>query len=280
MDLVSSRRPVGFLPSAGRGVRFGASGYAKELFPLLFEGVGADHGALEPRPIAELALRAIARTGASRCVIVVSPEKLEVARVLGATHDEMDLAYVVQPSPGGIPNALARARAWLADDDVVFAMPDTIVLPVDALARVHEARIAAGADVMLGVFPTDEPERLGPVELDASGAIVRIHDKPASAPAKNTWGVASWSPRFTTFCCDWEATRDRAKEGAIGHAFEAARAAGLDVRATPFASGRFLDIGTPHGLRAALAALVTHGVLVPDQAATARGLASGEREGR
>ena len=262
-------KPVGFLPAAGRGVRFGASGYAKELFPLLFEGESPT--SLEPRPIAELALRAIAMTGASRCVTVISPEKLEVVRVLGATQDAMSLAYVVQPEPGGMPQALVRARPWLENDDVVFAMPDTIFLPSDALARVHAERIQAGADVMIGVFPTDEPERLAPVELDANGAIVRIHDKPARAPQANTWGVASWSPRFTAFCCDWEAARDETREGAIGHVFEAARVAGLDVRAMVFGEGRFLDIGTPRGLRAALSALVTHGVLVADQASTARG---------
>jgi glucose-1-phosphate thymidylyltransferase len=261
------RRPVGFLPAAGRGVRFGSSGYAKELFPLLFE----EGAVLEPRPIGELALQAIQKTGAKRCVTVISPDKVEVVRVLGGSESGMPLAYVVQPEPGGIPQALACARPWLEGDDVVFAMPDTIFLPGDALARVHEARVATGADVMLGLFPTDEPERLAPVEQDASGAIVRIHDKPAHAPVRNTWGIASWSPRFTAFCCDWDAARDESSEGAIGHAFEAARAAGLDVRAMSFAAGRFLDIGTPRGLRAALSALVTHGVLVPDQATVAKG---------
>ncbi len=251
-------------------MRFGASGYAKELFPLLFE---RDDASLEPRPIGQLALQAIRAAGAERCVTVVSPDKLEVVRVFGSTESGMSLAYVVQSEPRGIPHALRCARAWLADADVVFAMPDTIVLPPDALARVHAERVASGADVVLGVFPTDEPERLGPVELDASGRIVRIYDKPASPPASNTWALASWSPRFTAFACDWDETQDAsgAREHAIGHAFEAARAAGLDVRAVSFASGRFLDVGTPHGLRAALAALVTHGVLVPDQATTARG---------
>jgi glucose-1-phosphate thymidylyltransferase len=261
-----ARAPVGFLPAAGRGVRFGASGYAKELFPLLFEG---ETGTLEPRPISELALRAIHGAGAKRCVTVVSPDKLEVVRVLGAAHHDMAMAYVVQALPGGIPQALEIARPWLEGEDVVFAMPDTIVFPQGALARVHADRVETNADVMLGIFPTDEPERLAPVEIDASGKITAIHDKPARPPCKNTWGVASWSPRFTAFCCAWNEQRAGAKEGAIGHAFEAARASGLDVRAHVFDDGSFLDVGTPHGLRAALSALVTRGVLVPDQATIA-----------
>ena len=259
-----ARAPVGFLPAAGRGVRFGASGYAKELFPLLFEDEG---GGLEPRPICELALRAIQRAGAERCVVVVSPDKLDVVRVLGAVHRGMALAYVVQPTPGGLPQALEHARPWLDGEDVVFAMPDTIVLPEDALARVHAERVAKSADVMLGVFPTDEAARLGPVEVDASGVITAIHDKPAKPPRDNTWGVASWSPRFTDFCCAWS-RKHTGGEGAIGHAFDAGRTGGFDVRACTFEGGSFLDVGTPQGLRAALSALVTKGVLVPDQAST------------
>jgi glucose-1-phosphate thymidylyltransferase len=273
LDLMSvSRGPVGFLPAAGRGLRFGASGYAKELFPLLFEGTSRD-GSLAPRPIAQLALEAIRAAGADRCVTVVSPEKLEIVRVLGATDEGMSLAYVVQPNPLGIPDALRCARPWLEGADVVFAMPDTVVLPSDALAEVHRLRTAASADVMLGVFPTDEPERLGPVDFEDDGRVVRIHDKPAHAPRRNTWAIASWSPRFTTFCCDWDAARESraAGERALGHAFQAALDEGLNVRAAMFGAGRFFDIGTPEGLRAALAALVTHGVLVPEQATAARG---------
>jgi glucose-1-phosphate thymidylyltransferase len=266
---VSGQRPIGFLPAAGRGVRFGASGYAKELFPLLFE---AGAGALEPRPIGALALDAIVAAGADRCVAVVSPDKLEIVRVFGSTEKGMTLAYVVQPEPQGIPDALRRARPWLEGADVVFAMPDTIFLPPDALREVHAARLAAGADVMLGVFPTDEPERLAPVELDAAGKITKIHDKPTAPSQKNTWGIASWSPRFTELCCAWDEKQEQqaSTERAIGHAFEAARKAGLDVRARVFPHGKFLDIGTPRGLRAALATLATSGILVPDQAKTAQ----------
>jgi glucose-1-phosphate thymidylyltransferase len=251
-------------------VRFGASGYAKELFPLLFEGAGET---LEPRPICELALRAIRAAGADRCVAVVSPEKVELLRVLAQGLEVgMSLAYVVQPSPRGLPDAIRAAGPWIRDRDVVFAMPDTVFMPTGALAEVHAARTTAGMDLMLGVFPVAEPKRLGPVEIGADGSVLRVHDKPPTTALANSWGVASWSPRFTDFCVAWEEVRAGAsEERALGHVFEAARVAGLSVGARFFEGGQFLDIGTPQGLRAALAALATQGVLVPDQATTARG---------
>jgi glucose-1-phosphate thymidylyltransferase len=267
------RPPIGLLPAAGRGVRFGASGYAKELFPLLFEGP-AD-GDFEPRPICELALRAIQAAGAERCVTVVSREKVELLRVLGEGLEVgMALAYVVQPEPRGLPDVVRCARPWIGDGDTVFAMPDTVFLPGSALSTVQAMRVETGADVVLGVFPVDEPERLGPVEIGPDGSVLHILDKPGVTPHRNTWGVASWSGRFTSFCCEWADSQEaRSPKGELllGHAFEAAREQGLAVRAVQFAGGQFLDVGTPRGLRAALSALATRGVLIADQAATARG---------
>ncbi len=268
-----ARPPVGLLPAAGRGLRFGASGYAKELFPLLFEGPAGED--LPPRPICELALRSMRRAGAERCVTVISPEKLELVRVLGdGDAVGLSLTYVVQREPRGLPDVVRCASPWLAGEEVVFAMPDTVFLPDDALAQVHAARVAWAADLVLGVFPANEPERLGPVELGDDGEVLAVHDKPGPTPHRNTWGVASWGPRFTELCCTWEATRatshaDASREGVLGHVFEAARTGGLAVRAVTFPGGRFLDVGTPRGLRAALGALATDGVLVADQASVA-----------
>ena len=38
------------------------------------------------------------------------------------------------------------------------------------------------ADLVLGVFPTDRPEQLGPIRIDADGRVVAVQDKPASVP--------------------------------------------------------------------------------------------------
>jgi hypothetical protein len=56
----------------------------------------------------------------------------------------------------------------------------------------------------------------------------------------------------------------------LGDTFEAARDAGLSVRALFFPEGRFVDVGTPKGLRAALGALAESGDLVAAQATPVR----------
>lgn len=248
--------PVGFLPAAGRGSRFGDASYVKELFPLPVRA----EGKLLLRPVCERSLRAMHAAGAARCVVVVSPQKADILRALrDGAELGLPLGYAVQAEPRGVPHALRCARPLLGDAEVVFALPDTVVTPAGALAEVQRLRRETAADLVLGAFPVHEPERLGPVELDASGRVVRILDKPGDRRVENSWGVACWSPRFTAFCCAWDEARERERgpqsERAIGHAFEAARKDGLDVRARFFPDGRMLDIGTPAGLREALQAL-------------------------
>ena len=253
--------PIGLLPAAGRGTRFGAAGYSKELFPLLFGD--DDDEPTAPRPVCELALRAIQRAGAARCVVVVSPEKTDVLRVLGRrletpNMDPLELAYVVQTVPDGLPHVVRTARAWIDQNDVVFALPDTVILPNDALARLHEHRCSVGADLALGAFPVEDARRLGPVEFDERGGIVAIHDKPAQTTLRNSWGVVSWSARFTEFLCRWDAQQPPGRERVIGHAFERARTDGMKVSGILFEEGTMIDIGTPRGLRAALKALAQY----------------------
>jgi dTDP-glucose pyrophosphorylase len=239
---------VGLIPAAGRGARFGAAGYVKELFPLV--------GRSSLRPVADLALASLARAGAARAVVVIAPEKTEIVRVLAPT---LPIAYVVQREPAGLPDAIARARPWLGAEDVLLALPDTIVLPPDALLIVDERRRAAGADLALGVFPVESPRELAPVEHDDGGRVIKIHDKPDYPTPWNSWAIASWSARFTDFCAAWDAGRQG--ERVLGHAFDDARAAGMPVLAVPFPKGSFLDIGTPAGLRAALRTLAAEGLL-------------------
>jgi glucose-1-phosphate thymidylyltransferase len=246
---------VGLLPAAGRGTRFGSSGYIKELFPIF---PAAGDKPVEPRPICELSLRAIRDAGAERCLVVVSHEKSEILRVLGGGgYVGMSLAYLVQEEPRGLPHVIRSARPWLGDADVALALPDTVFVPDHAMRELHERRLAVGADLMLGVFPVDEPERLAPVELGEDGAVLRVHDKPGHRRWPNSWGLACWSRVFTDFCARWDEQEEQAasRERVLSHAFEAARVSGMRVGACRFDSGFLVDIGTPHGLHEALAIL-------------------------
>ena len=238
-------RPIGLVPAAGRGTRFSAF-CVKELYPL-----PSDDGTL--RPVAEHALRLVSGAGAQQCVVMVSPDKLEVLEVLSQmTEPSIDLAYVVQSQPRGLPNAVRTAYRWIANRNVVLALPDTFVVPHDAAAQILTAQLKASADLALGVFPVEEPERMGPVEFGPDGTVQQVFDKPQHTSLRNSWGIASWSPAFTDFCCAWDDKQGDGPETVIGHVFDAARASGMKVIGVGFPNGVLLDIGTSNGLRRAL----------------------------
>lgn len=250
---------VGLLPAAGQAMRLRPYRSPKELFPLLLKEDGDPNRAL-PAPVCRFALDALREANAERCVVVISDEKGELVRVLGDGEDfGVPIGYVVQREPLGLTNVVRCAARWLGDADVLFALPDTVVFPTDALARLHTHRIATGADLALGVFPTDEPERLAPVEI-VDGVVTRIHDKPKVAPVNNTWGVLSWSARFTAFCADWDANRGE-RPGVLSDAMEDARLAGFAVTALELEAGVFRDVGTPEGLASTMRLLTERGLV-------------------
>lgn len=260
----TTRPLVGLLPAAGRGTRLEPYRSPKELLPLMLRH-GPDGTEAIPTPVCHLVLRSMRQAGAQRCVVVISNDKQEIPRTLGSGAEVgLTLAYVHQAEPRGLTDVVRCAQPWLEGADVVFGMPDTVVLPDDAVQRLHQRRLEQGADVMLGVFPTDEPERLAPVDVAEGGHVRGVHDKPGHRRWLNTWGVLAWGPAFTSFCCEWERERaaaGRGHEGVISHAMEAARGAGLCVRALEFPAGVFVDLGTPRGLAASLRVLARRGLL-------------------
>ncbi len=253
---------VGLLPAAGKGSRLWPYRYPKELYPVALVPAPDGRG-VHPHPVCQYALEAMRLAGAARAVVVVSDDKFEMLRLLGdGAHLGLPLCYVHQRDARGLPAAIACARPWLGLADVVMALPDTVVLPVDALKRVHEARRGAGHDLMLAVFPTAEPERLGPVDVGDDGVVRRILDKPGHRQILNTWGMLAWSAVFTDFCCarDAQLVSAGGGESVLGHVMEAARAEGMSVGAVVFADGAFADIGTPQGLADTVRLLVSRGM--------------------
>ena len=236
---------IGLIPAAGLGTRLGVP-YPKELLPVTF---AETDGRLVPRPVVQASLDQMRRAGVDSCLVIVAEWKLEILRVLGDGADAgVPIGYVVRSTPRGLPDALDAAWPWMRDTDVCMTLPDTIVTPPDALARVAAERAATGADVVLGVFPTDRPEQLGPVRIADDGAVVEVQDKPAASDLRNTWGMAVWSPRFTALL--HAAVADATP--VLGALFQRAVDEGLRVRAVRFDDGGFVDVGTPEGLAAAI----------------------------
>ncbi|MBB2910552.1 glucose-1-phosphate thymidylyltransferase [Streptosporangium becharense] len=254
---------VGLVPAAGRGTRLSPLRYPKELLPIVYEPA---EGGARLRPVAEYALESLARAGVGSAILVVAPWKLEVIGYLGdGRHLGVDVAYLFQEEARGLACALDLARGWTRGRHVVFAMPDTIFTPSDALTRLRGVYEETGADLALAVFPTRDAHRLGPV-VTRGDRVRRVFDKPADPPVMNTWGAAIWTDAFADLLHEGlrETTGDSgdagttgtagtagttAGEPVLGHYFDLAVRRGLRVHAVEFPDGSFQDVGTPLGVR-------------------------------
>ena len=118
------------------------------------------------------------------------------------------------------------------------------------------------ADVVLGLFPTDRPEKVDMVDLDDDSRVLHIAIKPRQTHLRYTWGLAVWKPTFTHFLHEHLiAIKTSAKvrpELFVGDVIQAAIDDGLRVEAVHVADTPYLDIGTPEDLVRAVKSSVVH----------------------
>lgn len=231
--MVCRTMPLGIVPAAGAGLRLRPFRYPKELLPV---AMTQTPDGIRPVLAVEFALRTLVDAGCEQIVVAIHPDKLDLVRLIadGAAFDTQ-VAFVVQPEPRGLTDAVQRCLRWAHGRRCVLQLPDTLFRP----ASLPRDLLASGADLALGVFPTDRPEHLGPVRHH-DGVVTEVQDKPASTDLRNTWGVAAWGPAFSELAL----AADPADP--IGVAFQQAVEGGLDVRA--FEGERYHDIGTARSL--------------------------------
>ena len=239
---------VGVIPAAGLASRLGPLGYPKELLPITY--VASDGGHLRPMPVIEASFRQLREAGVGRALVITSDRKPELMQYLAHGGGiGLDLAFLQQARADGLASAVALALPWTRGANACLVLPDTIVRPETALYEVRALFESAGADLVLGVLPTDKPKELGPVRFDAEMRVIEVQDKPVETDLGNSWAIAAWGPGFAEFLAD-AVLRNPAI--ALGGVFQHAVDNGLDVRAVWFARGAFYDVGTPKGLAEAL----------------------------
>jgi glucose-1-phosphate thymidylyltransferase len=237
---------VGLAPMAGRATRLGGIAGSKEILPVSPPGGGA------PRAVCEVLLDAFAAAGVTRAYLVVRQGKWDIPACLGERGAAgVPLAYVVVEPTASVPATLDRAWPFVRGRRVALGFPDVLALPVAALAEVAARQAAGGADVVLGLFPTDRPSKADMVRADGAGRVVAIEVKPAHTDLRLTWLYAVWSPRFGAFLHDFVGSAGAAagpRELQVSDVLMAALAAGLRVESVAFPEGSHLDVGTPDDL--------------------------------
>jgi dTDP-glucose pyrophosphorylase len=232
----------GIVPAAGIGSRIQPLAFSKELLPV---GSRSEGDVERPRAVSEYILERMVVAGASRICMVVSSGKSDILEYYGATFEGARLAYVVQPEPAGLCDAVLQALPLIADDDaVVVGLPDTVWFPTDALGKLGDG------DLELLLFQVERPELFDAVTTDADGRVLHIEVKQRDARSRMIWGAFKTNGRTLRQLGALWLARDR-RDPYLGTLFNAWIAAGGRARATP-AGGAYVDVGTVDGYREAI----------------------------
>ena len=234
----------GVVPAAGRGSRIQPLAFSKELLPV---GSRADNGTDRPCAVAEYLVERLILGGAEKICFIISPGKSDILEYFGDSYGGAQLAYVVQPQPLGLCDAVFRASTVVGrDDDVVVGLPDTVWFPKAALGALPDAALS------FLLFPVEHPEYFDAVVLDGED-VKEVQVKKANAASNWIWGAFRMSASgFRDLRLLWEQRRRQDEYfGTLVNSYLAAGGRGLGIKA----GESYVDVGTIGGYRTAIALL-------------------------
>ena len=256
-DKAPQQKIIGLLPAGGKAVRLAPLPFSKELYPIGFQPLDDSHN-LRPKVVCHYLLEKMRFAGITEAYIVLRNGKWDIPAYLGdGTMLDMHLAYLIVHIPFGVPYTIDQAYPFVHDALIAFGFPDIIFQPEDAFVQLLKRQAAVKADVVLGIFPTDEPNKWDMVDLDESGKIHKIVIKPRQSNLHYTWINAVWTSAFTQFIHEYLSANDQDKiinkfpdqrELFIGNVIQAAIEKNMHVEGVLFPNGACLDIGTPNDL--------------------------------
>ena len=153
-----------------------AGGAGTRLFPL--SQVASKQ--LQPvydKPMIYYPLETLMSSGIRDICLISSPHDLPIfQRVLGSGEQwGVDLSYEVQPEPGGIAQAVIIGERFVEQDPFALVLGDNIFHGETGLKPLIST---FGGGAVIWGCRVEDPQRYGVIEIDSSGSVVSIEEKP------------------------------------------------------------------------------------------------------
>ncbi|MCC7212677.1 MAG: hypothetical protein IT451_12665 [Candidatus Brocadia sp.] len=249
---------IGLIPAAGTASRIAPLPCSKELYPIGFRSVNGGNE-IRPKVVTHYLLEKMRQADITKVFMILRAEKWDIPRYFGdGKMFDMDIAYLMMDLSYGVPFTLDHAYPFVKDSLIAIGFPDIIFEPDDAYIKIIRKQAETNADIVLGLFPTNNPHKTDMVELDENGKVRTLHIKPKYTQLIYTWQIAVWTPTFTDYLHNNVSDRkgrgklEHQNELYVGDVIQAALKDTIQIDSVLFKDGKCLDIGTPEDLIKAL----------------------------
>ncbi|VAW79594.1 hypothetical protein MNBD_GAMMA14-2666 [hydrothermal vent metagenome] len=252
LKMPQTQNIIGIVPMAGTASRLGKIPCSKEIYPVQ-AAAGTYDTNDPPQVVCDYLLGKMSTAGISRVFVIIRKGKWDIPACLGdGSRHGLELAYLMMGLPYGTPYSVDQAYPFLENAIVALGFPDMVFAPGDLFGQLLAHRATTDADVVLGLFPANRPDKVDMVETNEEGEVKRIVVKPAHTDLQLTWGVAVWSSTFSHFMHEFlqshRAIAAETPELFVGDIIQAAIEHGLNIQAIQVSRHPFLDIGTSDDL--------------------------------
>ncbi len=201
--------------------------------------------------------------GATKVYIVLGKGKWDIPEYLGnGALFNINIAYLIQGLPYGPPYTVDQAYPFVKDSIIVFGYPDVLFDPQNAFLTLLCRLEKSDADIILGVFPAEQPQKVDMIDMTDDGNVLKIVIKPKQTDLQYAWGIAVWTPVFSKFMHRYLRNMKDVKlsqpELYMGDIIQAAILEGLQVEGLHVSERPLLDIGTGDDLIKAVKRFVNH----------------------
>jgi glucose-1-phosphate thymidylyltransferase len=132
------------------------------------------------KPMIYYPLSVLMLAGIRDILVITTPQDMpSFQRLLGSGNQwGVEISYAEQPQPNGLAEAFIIGEGFVGNDDVALVLGDNIFFGT-GFSAVMQQHVANMDGAVLFGYPVKDPERYGVGEVDDSGMLVSIEEKPA-----------------------------------------------------------------------------------------------------